>query len=176
MTGEIRFGKVHRAMANDVNIEPLPLWEARPSQIHGTGLYARADIPAGERVIEYVGRRISKKESARLCENSNPYVFHINQEYDIDGSVEWNPARFANHSCLPNCEAEQGDDDRIWIISKRPIQAGEELTYNYGYDLEEYKDNPCDCGAPNCLGFIVAEEYWEMVRQNNETRAAVRAL
>ena len=161
-------------MLHDESIALLPVWEAKPSGIHGTGLYARHDLPAGRKIIEYIGRRISKGESARLCEESNPYIFHINEDYDIDGNVEWNPARFANHSCNPNCEAEQDDDDHIWIYSKRPITAGEELTYNYGYDLSEYKDNPCECGASDCLGFIVAEEHWEIVRQNNQTRAAVQ--
>jgi SET domain-containing protein len=79
--------------------------------------------------------------------------------------VEWNPARLINHSCEPNCEALTDDDNRIWIVAKRDIAAGEELTFNYNYDLEDFKEHPCQCGAQNCVGFIVAEEFFAQVRQ-----------
>jgi len=135
----------------------------RDSRIHGMGGYARCDIPAGTRVIEYVGERISKTESVRRCEADNQYIFAINDEWDVDGSVSWNPARFINHSCAPNCEAEW-DEDRIWIVALRDVKAGEELSYNYGYDLVDYRQHPCRCGTDGCVGYIVAEEFFEHVR------------
>jgi hypothetical protein len=98
----------------------------------------------------------------RRCEQNNAYIFTLNDEQDLDGNVPWNPARFINHSCAPNCEAEK-DEDHIWVIATRDIQAGEEITFNYGYDLADYKDYPCLCGAPNCVGYMVAEEYFEHV-------------
>ena len=97
-----------------------------------------------------------------ICEQNNAYIFTLNDQQDLDGNVPWNPARFINHSCAPNCEAEK-DDDRIWVIATRDIGAGEEITFNYGYDLVDYKDSPCLCGAPNCVGYMVAEEYFEHV-------------
>lgn len=132
------------------------------SGIHGTGGFARCAIPAETHVIEYVGERVDKAESARRCEIGNPYVFTINDEWDIDGDVPWNPAKFLNHSCGPNCEAQQ-DGDRIWIVAVRDIAPGEELTFNYGYDLESWRDYPCRCGAVQCQGYIVAEEHWAEV-------------
>jgi SET domain-containing protein len=138
--------------------------EIRSSGIHGQGAFARCSIPAESRIIEYVGERVDKAESARRCDNSNPYIFAINDEWDIDGDVPWNPARFFNHSCSPNCESRQ-EEDRIWIWTLRDIAPGEELTYNYGYDLTEWRDYPCQCGAANCVGFIVAEEFQETVRR-----------
>jgi len=56
-------------------------------------------------------------------------------------------------------------DGRIWIVAVRPIAAGEELTFNYGYDLVDYRDYPCRCGAVNCVGYIVAEELFDSVRK-----------
>ena len=132
----------------------------RSSPIHGTGGFAKCLISNGTRFIEYVGERISKAESMRRCEANNAYIFSLNEEQDLDGNVEWNPARFLNHSCAPNCEAEN-DEDRIWIVAIRDIQPSEEITFNYGYDLEEYKDFPCHCGSPKCVGFMVAEEFFE---------------
>lgn len=139
------------------------LFEIRDSPIHGRGGFARCDIPAGTRVLEYVGERITKAESLRRCEANNPYIFHLDDEYDLDGLVPWNPARFLNHSCAPNCEAVL-EGGRIWIVALRDIRAGEELTFNYGYDLVDYQDYPCHCGAPNCVGYMVAEEFHPLLR------------
>jgi SET domain-containing protein len=134
------------------------------SEIHGTGAFALVPIPAATVLIEYVGQRITKAESLRRCEQNNEYIFSLNAQEDLDGNVAWNPARFINHSCAPNCEAEL-DEERIWIKASRDIASGEEVTFNYGYDLEEYRDYPCRCGAPGCVGYIVAEEFFEHVRR-----------
>lgn len=138
----------------------------RRSRIHGMGGFARKDVPAGTQVIEYVGRRVTKAESLQLCEANNPFVFALDDEHDLDGSGEWNLARFINHSCEANCETELDEEEgRVWIQALRDIKAGEELSFNYGYDLSEYRDHPCQCGAPNCVGFIVAEEFFDHVRR-----------
>src|SRR5512138_3185706 len=120
--------------------------EFRPSAIHGTGAFARRPIPRGTHLIEYVGEKITKAESRRRCEAQNEYVFSLDDEWDLDGNVPWNPARFVNHSCAPNCEAEYLEG-RIWIVARQDIAAGEELTFNYGYDLADYRDYPCRCQA-----------------------------
>jgi hypothetical protein len=134
------------------------------SPIHGFGGFARRDIPKGVRVIEYVGQKIDKQESLRRCEENNEYIFTLNEQVDLNGNVGWNPARFLNHSCAPNCEAEM-EDGRIWIVATRDIRAGEEVTFNYGFDLEDYRAYRCRCSSPGCVGFIVAEEFFEHVRR-----------
>lgn len=144
--------------------------EVRQSAIHGTGGYARRDIAVGTRLIEYVGEYISKAESERLCEADNEYIFTIDDGKDLNGKVAWNPARFINHSCAPNCEAEW-DEGRIYINTLRDIQQGEELTFNYGYDLEDFHDHVCKCGTSACVGYIVAEEHWDEVRRVMASKA-----
>lgn len=139
------------------------LIELRASPIHGTGGYARREIPAGTRIIEYVGILIDKQESLRQCQLENPCIFCLDDEYDLDGNVDWNPARRLNHSCSPNAEA-QDSEGRIWIVALRAITAGEEITFNYNYGLEDYEEHPCQCGAANCVGYIVAEEFFDSVR------------
>jgi SET domain-containing protein len=139
------------------------LIEFRTSPIHGTGGFATARIEPDTCLIEYVGERIDKTESIKRCAEDNRYIFHLDDDFDLDGSVEWNPARWINHSCTPNCEA-QLIDEHIWIVAIRPIQPGEEISFNYSYDLEEYRDYPCRCGATGCVGFIVAEEFFDHVR------------
>jgi SET domain-containing protein len=148
-------------------MENDPLVCFRDSAIHGRGGFARITIPANARVIQYVGRQIDKKEALRQCEMENPYVFFLDEEHDLDGNVEWNPARLLNHSFRPNCEA-QSLEGEIWIVSLREIKTGEEITFNYNYDLEAYREHPCLCGAANCVGFIVAEEYFPTVQLRAE--------
>jgi uncharacterized protein len=139
----------------------------RRSSIHGIGGVARKHIPQGTRVIEYLGERIDKHESLRQCEENNEYIFMLNEREDLNGNVEWNPARFINHSCASNSDAELAEG-RIWIVANRNIQAGEEITFNYGFDLEDYRQYPCCCGSANCVGYIVAEEFFEHLRKQRE--------
>jgi len=135
----------------------------RASDIHGTGAFAKADIVAGTWVVEYTGERISKDESLCRCEAGNEFIFSLDDDWDLDGSVSWNRARYLNHSCEPNCEAERVGK-RIWIIAQRNIRAGEELTFNYGYRLEDYREHPCRCGATGCVGYMVAPQFHEHVK------------
>lgn len=138
----------------------------RQSSIHGVGGYARRFIPKDTYVIEYVGEKIDKAESARRCAADNHFIFTYDDTHDIDGSVEWNPARLINHSCEPNCETVD-DEGHMWVVAIRDIQPGEEITFNYNYDLEDYKAHACRCGSPRCVGYMVAEEYFEHVRRQN---------
>jgi hypothetical protein len=145
------------------------LWIVKRSSIHNRGIFAKHDIPNDTPIIEYVGEKITKAESSRrgdaLMEKSKKtgcaavYVFTLNKRYDIDGGKGRNPARYINHSCDPNCEAYiiRG---RIWIYSLRDIKAGEELTYNYGFDADTWDDHPCRCGSKRCIGYIVEEKQW----------------
>ncbi|NNE93678.1 MAG: SET domain-containing protein-lysine N-methyltransferase [Verrucomicrobiales bacterium] len=150
--------------------------EIRRSPIHGRGLYATKDIPNEEYVIQYVGEKIDKDESnirgweqiewAQKTGDAAVYIFTLDDDWDIDGSGPENAARLINHSCAPNCEAyivdnEETGEGEIWICSIRKIKKGEELFFNYGFDLESYEDHPCYCGAENCVGYIAGEDYWE---------------
>jgi uncharacterized protein len=136
----------------------------RSSPIHGLGGFAKRQIAKETRVIEYLGQKISKAESLARCEQQNEYIFALNEREDLDGDVEWNPARFINHSCSPNCEA-QLKNERIWIVTIRDIKPAEEVTFNYGFDLEDYRDYPCHCGSPACVGYIVSEQFFAHVRK-----------
>lgn len=140
-------------------------FEASP--IHGLGAFAATEIRAGTRIVEYVGEEISKEESVRRCEANNEYIFALDDTRDLDGNVDWNPARFINHSCAPNCEAWL-EDGRVWIVARRDLRAGEEISFNYGYDLVDYREHPCRCGAEGCVGYVVAEEFFEHVRQRQQ--------
>lgn len=147
----------------------------RNSRIHGRGLYARKFIPKDTWIVEYVGEKVDKDESERRSNDlldkakvdggAKVYMFILNDEWDIDGNVEWNTARLMNHSCEPNVEAQTWDEKEIWFVALRDIEKGEELTFNYGFDLETWEDHPCLCGRPSCVGYIAADEYWPALRK-----------
>lgn len=147
--------------------------EVRDSAIHGRGVYATRDIAAETSIIEYVGELIDKKDSekranaqhARSLESGDAavYIFTLTKKWDIDGNVPWNTARLINHSCEPNCEAWI-IGRRIFIHALRDIQSGEELTFDYGFDIDCYEDHPCLCGRPACIGHIVSRAQWDELR------------
>jgi uncharacterized protein len=144
------------------NDHPLVIF--KKSGIHGWGGFARTDINRGKRIIEYVGNKMTKEEAEQALEDQNCFIFTVNDDFDLDGSVDWNPAKYINHSCSPNCESDV-KRDRVWVYAKKKIKKGEELTFNYGHDMEDYLDRPCECGAKNCVGYIVAEEHFETLRE-----------
>ena len=147
-----------------------PLVIFQPSGIHGIGGFAWVDLRKGQRIIEYIGPKISKAKGQDELNKDNAYLFTLDDEYDIDGSVPWNPARYLNHSCAPNCESNSVHG-RIWIYAKRRINTGEELTYNYGFGLGGFEERPCNCGAGGCVGFMVDEQYFATVwRRQNKTK------
>ena len=119
----------------------------------------------GERIIEYLGERVSHDEADRRYESkdendSHTFLFIVDSKTVIDAGVDGNDARFFNHSCDPNCESTV-EKRRVLIEALRDIEPGEELTYDYQIYRED--DDPenidevfaCRCGFPNCRGTML---------------------
>ncbi|KAJ9167010.1 hypothetical protein P3X46_021694 [Hevea brasiliensis] len=132
------------------------------SKIHDWGLVALEPIEAEDFVIEYVGELIRPRISdirERLYEKmgiGSSYLFRLDDGYVVDATKHGGIARFINHSCEPNCYTKvisvEGQK-KIFIYAKRHIAAGEEITYNYKFPLEE-KKIPCNCGSRKCRGSL----------------------
>jgi len=140
----------------------------RNSHIHGRGVFALRAIDKGERLMEYLGERITHAEAdrryAKEHENSpHTMLFAVNEKVVIDATREGNSARYVNHSCTPNCEAIE-EDGRIFIETKKKIARGEELTYDYNLVLEERhtpalkKLHECFCGSRRCRGTLLGKK------------------
>jgi len=114
----------------------------------GKGLFACVEIPKGEFIVEYTGEKIPTKVADAL---KTRYLFELDDDWTIDGESLSNIARYINHSCEPNAEAEI-HDDHILISAIRDIKAGEEISIDYGdeYFDEFIKPTGCKCGAANC--------------------------
>lgn len=103
------------------------------------------------------------------------YIFELNARHDLDGRTRGNVARLINHSCAPNCRVDVVRG-RIWIVARRDIAAGEELTFDYGFKFNEWRHHACLCGSASCVGFIVAKDQrWRLRRIPRAERARVRA-
>ena len=101
----------------------MKLYKVKKSNIDKRGLYASKNIKAGEKIIEYVGKLISKKETESNPKFDNErdiYLFNLNEKWDLDGDYHWNTARLINHSCNPNCEVE-GKGLKLWISAIKDI-------------------------------------------------------
>ena len=130
------------------------------SNIHHKGLCATMNIKTGERIIEYVGKKISNEvaEKDKKYGFDVTYLFTLNKKYVLDGDFKFNTARLINHSCDPNCEVLDSSKTKIWITAMRNIKKGEELSYDYGFSFDSnYKDHKCRCGSKKCVGYIVRE-------------------
>lgn len=170
--------------ASATGSEVNPWIRAGSSSIHGRGVYAERDIPDGTRIIEYTGERITKAEAwrrealrvkrAKRGGDGSVYIFELNKRFDLDGSKRNNVARLINHSCAPNCRAETVRG-KIWILARRDIAAGDELTFDYGYGFSLWEDHPCRCGAARCVGYIVnSAQRWRVRRILRERRKTAR--
>ena len=145
----------------------------KKSGVHGKGIFVAKKISKGTRIIEYIGEKVSKEEGTRrekLQEqqvkqgDGTIYVFELDEQWDIDGNVSWNTARYINHSCEPNCEV-LFENGHIWIVAQRTISQGEELSYDYGFDLKNFEQFPCKCGKKRCVGYMVAQEHWPELKK-----------
>jgi len=144
----------------------------RKSAIHSFGCYTTKRIRKGTLIVEYVGERLGREEANELYEDSpNTYLFGLDGGRQIiDGH---GVAAFVNHSCKPNCETDQ-IGGKMWVIARRDIEPGEELTYDYNlYDGEE--EIPCLCRAKRCRGSLYSTEHLRKLKKKCEKEAAAAA-
>jgi len=145
----------------------VPAYRAK-SKLHGFGLFAQRDLRRGQRIIQYIGKKIKKDDcekihyrrvkSRRGSNRGIVYLFKVRSGHFIDGLMSRNTARFINHSCNPNCESYVYRR-KVWIRALRKIAAGKELTYDYGFDIEDGLSSPCSCQEKQCVGFIIGKAF-----------------
>ena len=140
--------------------------QTRRSGVHGKGVYAVVDIPEVETLIEYTGEVITWKEALRRHPHdpkdpNHTFYFSIDDKHVIDAKYGGNSSRWINHSCDPNCIADE-EEGRVFIKALRDIAAGEELFYDYGLVIDEpytkklKAQYPCWCGSQACRGTLLA--------------------
>jgi SET domain-containing protein len=140
--------------------------QVRKSGVHGKGVFSVAPLKKGEVLIEYKGEVIPWKEALRRHPHDpkdpdHTFYFHIDDKNVIDAKFGGNAARWINHACTPNCEADE-IDGRIFIKALRAIKPDTELFYDYGLIIDEpytkklKKQFECRCGTKGCRGTMLA--------------------
>jgi SET domain-containing protein len=138
----------------------------RTSPVHGRGVFAVTRLSAGEPILEYKGELVAWKEAQRRYERSaaedgHTFFFDLDDGRVIDGAQGGNSARWVNHSCEPNCEAEQ-QGGRVFFHALRDIEPGEELFIDYRLFVEGRRTPAlkklyrCCCGSLHCRGTMLA--------------------
>jgi SET domain-containing protein len=131
----------------------------RLSPVHGRGLFALTQIGEGDRIIEYKGRRVSW-ESAEALDHNHTFLFGLDNGQVVGGAQGGNSARWINHSCEPNAEVQE-EEDRLFVIALRTIEAGMELSIDYNLQVDVRKTKAlkklyeCRCRARACRGTML---------------------
>jgi uncharacterized protein len=140
--------------------------QVRRSGVHGKGVFAVKPIEPGDTLIEYTGEVIPWQEALDRhphdpSQPDHTFYFQLDDgERVIDALYGGNAARWINHACEPNCEADE-EAGRVFIKALRPIAPGEELFYDYRLSIDERltpslkKRFECRCGADNCRGTML---------------------
>ena len=135
--------------------------QVRASPVHGAGLFALRSLPPGALVGVYEGRRYAPSQAHDMnWDDALTYLFGLSDGTLIDASDGGNATRHINHSCEPNCQAnEESDDDgelSIVIRTRRRIRVGEELFIDYRLEVgaNDPAAYPCRCGSPRCRGTL----------------------
>lgn len=141
----------------------FPGTELRLVDVHtGYGVFATCPIPAG--TVVWVRDELDQVLTpARVAELPAALQKQIDRYayVNADGNrvLCWDHVRYMNHSCEPTLTSI----GTLLEIARRDIQAGEQLTCEYGLS-HVMQSFVCTCGAPNCrreLQPSALPEVWE---------------
>jgi len=145
-----------RLNASIIVIRILHRVEVRSSSIEGLGLFALDAIPAGERIRQIVVER-EITTAFPLREDHGERADHCGYP---DGKVVLlgYPDRHVNHSCDPNAYVHY-EADSCYLVTRRAIAVGEEVTCDYSINLTGGSTWPCHCKTARCRGMVVGDFF-----------------
>ena len=127
------------------------------SKIHGLGVFVSRDFEEGETVLIVDDSRVVDDERPLRPELEE---YHYHCDYLAGGKVVLMqpPERHINSGCDADTYCKTIDGVRH-VLARRPIGAGEEITYDYILNCHGGKIWRCNCGSPNCRGTIVSSFF-----------------
>ncbi len=137
----------NKSVSKNIPLYKYPQDLATKRGVNGLGLFAKVPIKKGSCIIEYVGEVIDNKEANK---RGGKYLFQTSANRHIDGTTRSNIARYINHSCRPNCEADT-IRGRVFISAIKNISPGEELNYDYGKEYFDEHIKPKGCACERCV-------------------------
>ena len=141
--------------------------ESHRSGIEGLGIFAGRAFRAGECIHRIqVVREVTA--AAPLREDLDERPEHC--AYPNGRTVLYGPPdRYTNHSCDPNA-FERHEADATYLVARRDIAAGDEITCDYNINIVHGTAWPCRCGAARCGGEVVGDFFLLPVARQREYR------
>ncbi len=131
----------------------------------GKGVFATRPYPESAIVGEITGDLVKEPTG------STEYSFDFEHGWQLE---PYEPFRYLNHSCDPNCEFDILDEPgpngknrrALFVYAIRPILPDEELTIAYNWPASCAIE--CHCQSENCVGWIVCETEIDQIADREE--------
>ena len=130
--------------------------EVGASSVEGLGLFAARPFCAGQRIRQInVVREVTPTSPLRkeLGERAD-HCDYPNGKIVLLGT----PDRHINHSCDPNAYVLY-EVDRSFLVARRDIAVGQEITCDYNINITGGTAWPCHCGAARCRGTTAGDFF-----------------
>lgn len=131
--------------ANHMAPRPFRLGRART----GLGIFATRPIKKRQTIAEYKGKMLGVDAALKAEKSGNRYLYEVNSKWTIDGAKRGNIARYFNHSCNPNADTFIRGK-RVFVRTIKNIEAGDEITYDYGRDYLKNVIGLENCQCSRC--------------------------
>jgi hypothetical protein len=120
----------------------------------GDSITCATPICPAERIFRLSGQVVAQPSKYTIQRSESDHL-------SPDGAL-W---AYVNHACMPNCAI----DFETWeLVSRWPIRADEEITFNY-HSTEWELSSPfnCACSSPNCGRVIRGFRYLDSAQRGN---------
>lgn len=118
----------------------------KKSKIHGKGVFTKKDLQKGKKFYIVPTNKISNKPK-------RGFAFIGGDKWVNDKKV----LNFVNHSCNPNTNLIVSKKNP-YLISKKKIKKGEEITCDYNKTEKGGEKIKCNCKSKNCRGYFLRIE------------------
>jgi hypothetical protein len=133
-----------------------PSAEVRETRGKGLGVFATEPVQAGTTVAAFGGYAMSGGELRALGEGVTHHSLQIDEDLCLASVPPFDPADQVNHSCDPNC----GIVGSILLVTRRDVEAGEELCFDYAMtDSDDYDEFTCACDTAECRGVVRGTDW-----------------
>lgn len=126
----------------------IPTYTAE-SAIAGTGLFVGQAVAAGQGIFPIDDGQLITSERP-LRPEAGEWEYHCDMIAGGQVVLLTGPERFINHCCDPNAYCRI-IDGRRWVVARRAIHAGQEITTDYCVNsaIPDFTWD-CHCGAARC--------------------------
>ena len=122
----------------------------------GYGIFSLEPIQKDEVLAVWGGVVVSGSRLHGYSEYAQTHGLQVEDDLFLLPLTEDDPSDYFNHSCDPNA----GLLGQITLVAMRPIEAGEEICFDYAMcDSNPYDEFACECGTANCRGRVTAEDW-----------------